>query len=323
MQKFKTFFIALCGVAFISSAATARVCFLASTDEETGCLVSDGYDIKESEKCSGMQTCDQPRKNAVACFDNNISYYTSENCCSNSALYEKCDQPKVCKSGMSCVSSVGGVESTYCRIGSCVCSSDYSETCDASKGLEGVGDTCDGKYKSCRCNSSFQPCDKNGKCTGTSCKDDRGTLYQNCDCPAVGSNGWVSDPSSCCGTYTTSCTNRPSGVKVYKCQTVSTPSCVCGLSHDTNKSQCVSGCTDSKYEYVGNIPANATCSDYTGGLTAPCGSSCRCKTGYWDYQANCDVQNSNVCEELGYTDKSCSGDWVACPFNKSAKKCLN
>ena len=187
----------------------------------------------------------------------------------------------------------------------------------------GVGDACDGKYKSCRCNSSFQPCDKNGTCSGTSCKDDRGTLYQDCECPAVGTNGWVADPSSCCGTYTTTCTNRPSGKRVYKCKTVSTPSCVCGLTHDTNNSQCVSGCTDSRYEYVGNIPANAICNDYTGGIMSPCGSSCRCQSGYWDYTSSCDTQNSNICGELGYTDKSCSDDWIACPFDSSAKKCLN
>ena len=323
MQKFSTFFMALAGAMLISSISTARVCFLASSDDDTGCLVSDGYDIEESEKCYGMQPCEQPNKNAPTCIDNSISYYSPENCCSNTALYEKCEGTgKICKRA-TCSGSVGGESYSYCRIGYCGCSSEYSETCDASKGLVGVGDACDGKYKSCRCNSSFQPCDKNGTCSGTSCKDDRGTLYQDCECPAVGTNGWVADPSSCCGTYTTTCTNRPSGKRVYKCKTVSTPSCVCGLTHDTNNSQCVSGCTDSRYEYVGNIPANAICNDYTGGIMSPCGSSCRCQSGYWDYTSSCDTQNSNICGELGYTDKSCSDDWIACPFDPSAKKCLN
>ena len=117
--------------------------------------------------------------------------------------------------------------------------------------------------------------------------------------------------------------NRPSGRRVYKCAPAFTPSCVCGTTNDTNKSQCVSGCTDSRYDYVGNIPDNVICNDYTSGIVKACASACSCKAGYWDYSSSCDTQSSNACGELGYSDTSCTGDWIACPFDPSAKKCLN
>ena len=323
MQKFKMFFILLAGVLFISSVATARVCFLASTDEETGCLVSgDEYNYEDSERCRGMAPCEHPSKGAPTCIDNSISYFYADNCCSNTSLYEKCEGTgKVCKASV-CTSSVNGVNYNYYKIGNCVCDSSYSKTCDASEGLIGVGESCDGKYQSCRCDSSYHTCDKNATCTGNSCTDDGGTKFQSCECPAVGGE-WVSNPSACCGSYTTSCTNRPSGRRVYKCAPAFTPSCVCGTTNDTNKSQCVSGCTDSRYDYVGNIPDNVICNDYTSGIVKACASACSCKAGYWDYSSSCDTQSSNACGELGYSDTSCTGDWIACPFDPSAKKCLN
>lgn len=320
MLKMKEILMVLAGVVLFSSASDARVCFLAGSESDASCL-SSSIDI-ESEKCPDREVCEAPRDGSSVCVDAGEKFYWPEDCCSDGTIYEPCNEEGMVCTGAQCYgTSAGGESYLGCERGYCQCDSSYSETCDG-EGEIGVGKSCGGKYKSCQCSSNFYACDSAATCGGTTCSDDRGTLCTSCECPAAGDGNWVSDPDKCCGSYTERCTNWPSGTTVYKCNTVSLPECVCGYTRDANKSQCINGCTDSSYEYQGNIPAHVVCNDYISGLTGACGNDCYCDTGYWDFTNNCTAQNDSICKTLGYTDTSCDGDWLACPYDTSAKKCL-
>ncbi|MFV0627335.1 MAG: hypothetical protein ACK5N8_08310 [Alphaproteobacteria bacterium] len=74
---------------------------------------------------------------------------------------------------------------------SCACPSTYSQTCNGN--LEGVGTECDGKYASCKCNSSFMLCDNGGAVGADSCNDNEGTKYNSCKQQATcADNGYSS-----------------------------------------------------------------------------------------------------------------------------------
>ncbi len=320
MLKMKEILMVLAGVVLFSSAPDARVCFLAGSESDASCL-SSSIDI-ESEKCPDREVCEAPRDGSSVCVDAGEKFYWPEDCCSDGTIYEPCNEEGMVCTGAQCYgTSAGGESYLGCERGYCQCDSSYSETCDG-EGEIGVGKSCGGKYKSCQCSSNFYACDSAASCGGTTCSDDRGTLCTSCECPAAGEGNWVSDPDTCCGSYTERCTNWPSGTTVYKCSTVSLPECVCGYTRDANKSQCINGCTDSSYEYQGNIPAHVVCNDYISGITGACGNDCYCDTGYWDFTDSCTAQNDSICKTLGYTDTSCDGDWLACPYDTSAKKCL-
>lgn len=322
MLKIRNFLIFLLGIFFISLTADARVCFLAGGgDEDASCLISPFYD---GEKCTGYQLCDVPALGGDRCTDDGVTYYLPEDCCSGSN-YERCEaaEGKVCSGATCSGTDADGNTFTTCEIGKCQCDSSYSEECSAADGLVGVGSACDGKYQSCQCSNSFYACDTSASCSGSSCTDSRGQLCSACVCPIADGSDWVSDPDECCWGFSSSCTNRPSGDTVYKCRTGQTYDCVCGYNYTTSKGHCISGCTDSKYKYVGNLPEHVVCSDFTSGITAACGGgTCTCESGYWDYTETCSKQPDNICANLGYTDSTCSGDWIGCPFDASAKKCI-
>lgn len=323
MLKIKTFFLILAGIFFLSMAAEARVCFLAGGSAENDaslCLTAPKF---ESESCPGYTTCEVPRTGARECEDGGVKFYLPEDCCSN-GNYEHCDSStgKVC-SGTVC-SGVNSSGEFYeaCQSGYCTCDSSYSEKCLVEDGLIGVGEACNGKYQSCQCNSHYYACDLNATCEGASCNDSRGEVCTSCVCPAADGSEWVSDPDSCCWGYSSTCTNRPSGATVYKCKTSQPRDCVCGYSYSTGKAGCINGCTDSNYEYAGNIPNHVTCTDYTSGITSACGNNCTCDIGYWDFYEQCPLQPVSICSQLGYTDTTCDGNWIGCPYDKTAKKCL-
>ena len=320
MLNIKRFFIILAGVLFLSASAEARVCFLAGSDDASNCLTIAEF---ESSSCPGYTTCEIPDVAARSCDEGGVAVYKPEDCCTNNEHFEPCNGAgQICLSGTSC-NGVDGNGETYtsCLIGNCVCDSSYSENC-AGNGLEGVGEACDGLYQSCQCASNYYTCDAAATGGGSSCND--GTQkYTSCTCPTADGSEWVTDPDICCWGVSDTCTSQPSGDKVYKCRTGQVYDCFCGYSYDAGKTgSCKNGCTDDNYEYVGNIPSNATCGDFTLGIKGACGNNCYCNDGYWDFKEECSVQNENICAELGYTDTSCEGDWIACPYDVSAKKCL-
>jgi len=321
MSKIKICCLFMVGMLFLSTTANARVCFLAGAENDEMCLTETGeYNVDES--CPDMVTCAVPDISATSCTGaNGVSYYRPEDCCSDGAIYEVCANGQKCMGGAVCNGLSGGNIVEYCEVGYCGCDESYKETC-STPGLVGVGEACNGKYQACQCDTkTYHTCDSDAKGSGGSCRDDNGTSYKYCTCPTAGNGDWVSDPDTCCGGVSETCTNQPNGSRVYKCSTVSLPDCVCGYAE--GKGSCKTGCTDSTYEYVGNIPAHVTCVDSTDGIKAPCGNDCRCENGYWDYTAECTKQNDNVCADLGYTDTSCSGKWIGCPFNPAAKKCID
>ena len=319
MFKINKILIILAGMVLFSSVSDARVCFLAGSDSDVNCLSSE-IDI-ESEKCPNKVLCDVPRKGSSVCIDAGSYFYDNIDCCSDTSIYEPCNEEGMVCNGATCYGTLASGESYLgCELGYCQCDSSYSEACDG-EGEVGVGEPCGGKYKSCQCAGDFYACDASATCSGSTCSDDRGQLCSSCVCPSAGDGNWVSDPDTCCGSYTASCTNWPSGVTVYKCNTISLPECVCGYTRDANKSQCINGCTDSSYEYQGNIPAHVVCNDYTNGISATCGNDCRCDIGYWDFTDNCTSKNDNICATLGYTETICDGAWIGCPYDQSAKKC--
>ena len=321
MLSFRKISLILAGVLILSVSAEARVCFLAGSDDDEGCLTTPSF--SGSEACPGYATCSIPAIGASACVDSGTNLYKPEDCCSDGSLYERCDgEGQVCE-GASCTGyDEEGNLYESCEIGYCGCDASYTEDCTGN-GLEGVGEPCGGLYQSCQCSSDYYACDADANEGGASCND--GTeKHTSCTCPTADGSEWVTDPDICCWGVSDTCTSQPSGDKVYKCRTGQVYDCFCGYSYDAGKTgSCKNGCTDDNYEYVGNIPDNATCGDYTLGIKGACGNNCYCNVGYWDFKEECSVQNENICAELGYTDTSCEGDWIACPYDVSAKKCLN
>lgn len=319
MLGLKNFSLILVGILFWSVSAEARVCFLAGSDDDENCLTSIGDFVEDG--CSGYLSCDIPAIGASTCANSEQSLYQPEDCCSNGSYFERCDgEGQVCN-GVSCEGyDANGDIYESCEIGYCSCDSSYSETCSGN-GLTGEGEACNGLYQSCKCSDEYYACDAEAEGSGSSCYDDT-QKYTSCTCPDADGSTWVSDASDCCFGYSKYCVNRPSGRIVYECNLVTFENCSCGYTYASSTSSCINGCTDEDYEYVG-VPENVTCKDLLNGLSTTCGNNCTCKSGYWDFTESCEQQVSTVCTNIGYTDTSCSGEWIACPYDASAKKCLN
>ena len=318
----KLFFILVAGLLY-GGTVSARVCFLAGTEDEAACLVSTPE--FEPTYCVGYSECAIPAKGARVCSEGGNTLYLPEECCSNSNLYERCDgNGEFCDSVYGCVGSDENGTYTACQIGHCACLPSYTETCPAERGLKGVGEPCGGKYASCQCNpGEFFTCDRGATCTGPCDLDS--SQCASCTCPAVDNDEWVSDPSSCCAGSDYSCTSKArgkTGTTVYHCKPYSPPeNCICGY---VSNGGCLTSCTDNNYSYKGT-KAHVTCSDYTTYLNDAnniCGNNCRCSNGYFDFASTCSAQKPSVCADLGYNATSCSADWIACPFDPNAKKCL-
>ena len=320
MLDLKKIFAVLAGVMFLSVSAEARVCFLAGSGDDSGCLTLIGS-YEPTSMCKGYISCAIPEAGASACVEDGIAFYRPENCCSDTTIYERCDGVgEVCRAS-GCIGSDKNGTYTACEIGYCECDSTYTEDC-SGQGLKGVGESCGGLYQACQCSADYFVCDADATPGGSSCKDTT-IKYASCSCPVPDGSNWTTDPDTCCSGFSKTCINQPSGKIVYKCNTSPSFDCVCGFSHAAGaKTTCINGCTDSNYEYVGNIPANVTCSDHTDGITGACGNDCRCNDGYWDFARTCAEQPEDVCEELGYTKVSCSGKWLGCPYDVSKKICI-
>ena len=321
MLKISKFFLILTGVLLLSIPAQARVCFLADSGDTSNCLTTAAF----SSACPGYATCTIPSSSAKACTDGGENYYLPEDCCSNGSLYEDCNGPGEVCTGETCIGSASTGSYMGCEVGKCVCDEDWI-ACE-NQGQEGVGEACvsaDGVkyYETCKCSSKYHECASSAKGEGATCEDEEGLKYERCVCP-TSADGWVTSSNDCCCGVDASCTNI-NGSKVsstvYRCKVCSIPDCICGYSYSGN---CVNDCSDDYYDYKGSIPAHVVCAETFSGLKGVCGKTCSCDNGYWDFTAKCNSQKSTVCEELGYTDKSCRGRYVACPYDSSAKRCLD
>lgn len=331
MFKSRVFLCILGLLLCLCTTSEARVCFLASATDESGnatnCIgggVLEDFIELETEACPDKELCVIPRLNAASCRDGEKDYYDPADCCSNINVYEECS-PEL---GLTCLDkscegkTADGEDYVACTIGNCVCDASFTETCDGV-GQMGVGISCGGKYRECACDKSqFFKCGANSTPSGATCTDSTGTYRAVCECPQTDGGEWVDDPDECCSVSTTTCTAQPNGKTVYKCNPDPVFSCRCGFTY--SKSGCQSGCTDSDYSYFGSS-SNVICSGgyvpwlNDGGI---CGNTCQCAVGYWDFYDTCNKADDNKCEQLGYTETSCPGDYISCPFNSAAKKCL-
>lgn len=127
-------------------------------------------------------------------------------------------------------------------------------------------------------------------CTG-SCTDSTGTYYEDCG----------EDPA-------------PSGLQ-----------CECGYADSTHET-----CLEYSYKYQnGTVPSYMQLLDsitHTSSLGSyVCSNDACCAVGYWDPSEYLPTSSTAAayCNQLQYTSTSCTGNFIACPFDASLKKCLN
>ena len=129
----------------------------------------------------------------------------------------------------------------------------------------------------------------------------------------------MADPSYCCEGVVKTCKGHNAS-DAYYCRPVSTPMGLCGYTMD---GACYGA--DRGYDYITTSVteyASVQCDDKWTYSNRYCGTNCTCATGYFDYNTVCTAAGSDVCSELGYTEDSCEGDSIACPYDASAKKCI-
>ncbi|MBE6450972.1 MAG: hypothetical protein E7016_03295 [Alphaproteobacteria bacterium] len=304
----------------LSTVSEARVCFLGSGK----CIVGNtNYDVSN---CVGYTECEVPKQNATSCQEKGLSLYSPQECCTNEDYWEYCSaaEGKICQGTVCTGKSESNIEYSTCEKGQCVCHPDFNKDC-AAEGKIGYGLSCGGLYKECRCDTSkYFKCGANASSQGTVCTDSTGTYYSQCVCPSLSTDYWEDRSSDCCYYSGSSCQNKPSNTTYYKCRTWSVPSCTCGYTHMSGKPNCLNGCTDSSYDYKGNSEHVVCDSGSVTNLaqTGICGNDCHCATGYWDYKDTCSSLSNSACADLGYKETSCEGDFLACPFDASAKVCI-
>lgn len=311
MTNINRYLLALFGVLFFAGVAQARVCFLpGGEDEAEFCLESVPYN-----NCPNQVTCEHPQSGAEACEEEDDTLrYNPEQCCDNEEYYVQCPDGSTCESGYECTSS--GYKS--CRKGHCKCPS-YYKLCDTNHGQIGIGEACSDsegeKYAECQCDGNkYRVCDRSATGSGESCTDDRGEHYTQCTCPS----DWATSSDSCLCGVEDECTSYPSGRKAYSCRGNNPPACKCGYTYKSSYAGCAEGCTDDEYDFVGSIPDGYAC-DVTTGLNGNvCGKNCKCTPQNWDTE-DCTYPD---CDSMGYTEQNCEGDWVACPYDSSKKKCI-
>lgn len=334
MNKFKLSILILGFVLCLSAVSQARVCFLGGGNDFDGDGILDdaclGNNFVPLTNCPGYTFCDTPPSSADTCKEGGMVLYKPEDCCSNTNYWVPCDESLgyVCTGATCSGTNAKGEDHTTCQQGKCVCDSAYNKECSAADGLVGVGVSCGGKYKECKCNrDKYYKCGDNATGSGK-CTDAEGDWYAQCICPATGKNNWVSDADDCCVGVEDNCTSQPNNVMQYKCYdnlNAITLECKCGVTYQENKSSCVNGCSDSQYSFIGNDPLISCQSSVMGigdNLGGFCGNNCTCIDGYFDYEQLCEKQNDEICAELGYIDTVCSDNYVACPFDSAAKLCL-
>jgi hypothetical protein len=240
------------------------------------------------------------------------------------------------------------VSYTLCAPQNCKCPSTYG-VCPS--GTVGVGTPCnDGgvdKYQSCACPSTYKDCAEytNTAGVGTSCQDvdySTGTAsysakkYTQCDCVKLSSayEGWKSTTTTCSKSCETCITynGNVSGTQeetYYNCKSVSTPSCEC--AYTTDSEGCKVGCTDSNWAYVGDTLEHVKwlLKEKSPVSASVCGSIPCCEAGSWD-KADYTTNTASFCKYLGYSgtaaaittiDTGTTNYLYSCVVGQTALKC--
>ena len=148
----------------------------------------------------------------------------------------------------------------------------YNKDCTGA-GESGVGQTCNGKYQSCSCDSSYKY-----TCLGTGYAGGSGSAcggkYKACNCSAPYT--WTSGVCQCPSIYQYTCSGTGYAGGSGSACGGKYSSCKCASNYTWNGSRCKYSCSSS-YKY--------TCSGtgYAGGSGTACGgkyTSCNCSSGY-------------------------------------------
>ena len=179
----------------------------------------------------------------------------------------------------------------------------YDKDC-TGVGESGSGQTCNGKYQSCTCDSSYKY-----TCSGTGYSGGSGTAcggkYTKCNCKSPYT--WTSGACKCPSTYKYTCSGTGySGGSGSACGSKYTK-CNCSNNYTWNGSNCALSC-DSSYKY--------TCSGtgYAGGSGTACGgkyTTCTCSSGYEWKDSSCQPQLNGAIDNFYY----CQGKIVGIKTN--------
>ena len=161
----------------------------------------------------------------------------------------------------------------------------YDKDCTGA-GESGSGETCNGKYLSCTCDSSYKY-----TCTGTGYSGGTGSAcggkYTACTCKSPYT--WTSGACKCPSNYTYTCSGTGySGGSGTACGGKYTK-CNCSNNYSWNGSSCALSC-DSSYKYT------CTGTGHSGGSGTACGgkyTSCTCASGYEWKNGSCQKQVLN------------------------------
>ena len=148
----------------------------------------------------------------------------------------------------------------------------YDKSCTGA-GESGSGETCNGKYQSCNCDSSYKyTCTGTGYSGGSSSAC--GGKYTKCNCKSPYT--WTSGACKCPSTYKYTCSGTGySGGSGTACGGKYN-ACTCAPNYAWNGSSCVLSCSSS-YKYA------CTGTGYSGGSGTACGgkyTACTCTSGY-------------------------------------------
>ncbi len=256
------------------------------------------------------------------------------------------------QSGKTCQSSSPAPGLTCWSCSDCGAEYQYTET-DCPSSIYDRGESCGGKYKTCRCKTSIYPTTSTtGGCpegyvvsTSSSCTDKPdGTTRYKCErdacpgtlsaeeCAAQGGRCVESTDAACAGR----CQACPTPCEYAKQYEGALDNCELGCAPGKGISGCpelcVAGgckaCTPCGSEYMSEsaLPGNViteSCIDCDGTTKhKPVG----CQTNYADINTHwCTAPGSSDCASLGYTlNKTCAGGTilVRCPFNAAYTACL-
>ena len=172
----------------------------------------------------------------------------------------------------------------------------YDKSCTGA-GESGSGETCNGKYKTCTCNSSYKY-----TCSGTGYSGGSGTAcggkYTACTCKSPYT--WSSGACKCPSTYQYTCSGTGySGGSGTACGGKYTK-CTCKSPYTWSSGACK---CPSTYQYT------CTGTGYSGGSGTACGgkyTSCTCASGYEWNGSSCQQQLNGAQGDLYY----CNGTVV-------------
>ncbi len=325
----------------------ASVCFITEAGNCAGLETDDSWDLNNEDRCKEEGYSCTPCPGAstpidICPYDNDCHRFCESTCdsaynksCNGfdeagkgdscDGLYKECcslcsdypytdsDLPTGYIKGESCTSCTGIKYKASCD-------KSYKYTCSGNHISGWSGTACDGKYKSCKCQSGYGWNSSTGTCDiscdtayqfdcikssvthisggdGSACDG----KYQRCTCTSPYT--WSSNACTCPSTYKYACTGTGySGGSGTACNGKYTK-CTCASGYEWKNGTCTKTC-DSSYLY--------TCTNLneTGGSGDYCNNkykSCTCKSGYIWNQNQC-IKDCSECNIgcIYFSDKSCS-----------------